>query len=240
MFAVSSQILNTARLVNTEDQLYELKSGVNTIGQVYNENEYPFLVHDVHGEMKAWCDMETEEGGWLVIQRKVSGGPENFYRGWADYENGFGDLNDEFWYGLKNMHCLTARDDLELRIDLKMDNGTIDTWTYQLFKVAGETDNYRLTIGQGEGTTPRDFMAHSNNRQFTTHDRDNDGYGNNCAERHNGGWWYGSCSHAYLNSPYNGASQISAHDGWKHRFYHDVQMKIRPKSCVRQNSNKCQ
>ena len=26
---------------------------------------------------------------------------------WTDYEEGFGDLNTEFWYGLKTIHFLT-------------------------------------------------------------------------------------------------------------------------------------
>ena len=34
------------------------------------------------------------------------------------YEKGFGDLNGEFWYGLKAMNCLTQAGQWELRVDM--------------------------------------------------------------------------------------------------------------------------
>ena len=65
----------------------------------------------------AHCDMETDGGKWLVIQRRINGSV-NFYHNWTDYVSGFGDLEGEFWYGLEKIHCLTTREDVELRIEL--------------------------------------------------------------------------------------------------------------------------
>ena len=48
----------------------------------------------------AYCDMVTDGGGWIVIQRNKKSSAVNFNRQWIDYEKGFGDLNTEFWYGL--------------------------------------------------------------------------------------------------------------------------------------------
>ena len=79
--------------------------------------------------------METDGGGWIVIQRRLPGGTENFTRKWADYENGFGDMSGEFWLGLSNIHCLTAREKLELRIDMITEDGMPKTWTYSVFQV---------------------------------------------------------------------------------------------------------
>ena len=194
-------------------------------------------------EMDARCDMETYGGGWVVIQRRVSGGTENFERGWVDYENGFGDLNGEFWYGLRNMHCLTTRDDVELRIELKKDDGTTVNRTYQLFRVAGPDDNYRLHIGLGEGTNSYDFMVYHNNQQFSTHDRDNDSFRQNCANDVRGGGWFNNCYSIHMNGPHVGSgtwdhirvqtdSSNWVHDG--NDIYTNVELKIRPKSCTPQ------
>ena len=58
----------------------------------------------------------------VVIQRRLPNGTVNFTRDWNDYENGFGDLNGEFWYGLRNIHALTTQNDVELRIDMVREN----------------------------------------------------------------------------------------------------------------------
>ena len=82
--------------------------------------------------LSARCDMETDGGGWMVIQRRVAYGTVNFTREWSDYVSRFGDLDGELWYGLDNIHYLTTRDDVELRVDMVMeDDGSELTWTYQ-------------------------------------------------------------------------------------------------------------
>ena len=175
-----------------------------------------------------------------MIQRRVSGGTENFYRGWSDYEDGFGDLNGEFWYGLNNIHCLTTRDNVELRVEVKKDDGTAITWTYQVFRVAGPGDSYRLTIGEGEGTNSYDAMAYHNNQQFSTYDRDNDILSSsNCASVHKGAWWYRNCHTSNLNGRHQGGSgpeRLTWNDGSSYTYFPNVEMKIRPKTCTPQKT----
>ena len=49
---------------------------------------------------EAYCGATTGVYiGWLVIQGRQDGSVD-FDRDWLDYEEGFGDLTGEFWYGL--------------------------------------------------------------------------------------------------------------------------------------------
>ena len=93
------QVITTAQLVNEVTNSPPSTSGIYEIDSVCAQKNLPFS-RPFPG-IDARCDMDTDGGGWLVIQRRVSGGTENFFRGWSDYEDGFGDLNGEFWYGLK-------------------------------------------------------------------------------------------------------------------------------------------
>ena len=93
------------------------------------------------GNLFARCDMEIDGGKWLVIQHRINGSV-NFYHNWTDYVSGFGDLEGEFWYGLKKIHCLTTQEDEELRIELGNGPKPSIVWTYRLFKVGGAETNY--------------------------------------------------------------------------------------------------
>lgn len=51
----------------------------------------------------AYCDMEHENGNWIVIQNRFDGSID-FYKGWAEYVHGFGNVAGEFWLGLEQIH----------------------------------------------------------------------------------------------------------------------------------------
>ena len=225
------QIQNIS-LVPTSSGQYEISDVCSTVSSFGNP-----------GKVKARCDMETDEGGWIVIQRRVPNGTVNFTRGWKDYEEGFGDLDSEFWYGLQNIHCLTTRESVELRIDLQDEQGNKVTWVYQQFSVDGADQKYRLHIGQGTGTPPgiRDGMAHHNNMYFSTLDRDSDRSGSrNCAVNYMGGWWYNNCISSNLNGAHTASitpGRVSWYNGSQWIYYPSVEMKVRPKTC--QHSQQC-
>ena len=187
-----------------------------------------------------FCDTKTADGGWTVIQRRKDGSVD-FNRPWSDYEEGFGDLNGEFWYGLKNMNCLTQTGQWELRIDFEFKNKTRSYLHYNEFKVGNTTDEYPLTIGGFTGITPTDpFAGQSHNgRKFSTYDNDNDQSSSNCAveiggAKNNGGWWYDICWSINLNIHYNPAQYGSMNLASTYYNPRWIEMKIRLLNCTPQ------
>ena len=191
-----------------------------------------------------WCDAPFEAakvfcdpcGGWTVIQRRVDGS-ENFNRPWSDYEKGFGDLNEEFWYGLEAISCLTKAGQWELRVDFEFKNKTRSYLHYSVFKVGSASDKYPLTISGFTGITPTDPLAYHNSMKFSSYDNDNDKNGGNCAvqtnnAKDNGGWWYNGCWHINLNLKYNPAQYGSIYLAgiWYNPRW--IEMKIRPLNCT--------
>ena len=188
--------------------------------------------------------MDTDGGGWTVILRRRRNviSIVNFTRSWDEYENGFGDLNTEFWLGLRNIHCLTTSDDVDLMIDLRKADGNGMTWIYHKFKVDGSNEKYQLHIGEAEGPpNGHDAMAYHNGMPFSTYD-----INNHCTQSYKGGWWYNGCYRSYLTGPHTDSQvwrRLLWYDGTgPHSFttfdyYHNVDMKIRPKACSEDNSN---
>jgi hypothetical protein len=94
--------------------------------------------------------MQTDGGGWTVFQRRQNASVD-FYRGWQDYKNGFGDLNSNFWLGLNKIHRLTKSGQNVLRVDLTDWTSSIAYAKYGSFSVASESDGYRLDLGSFSG-----------------------------------------------------------------------------------------
>ncbi|CAG2238238.1 unnamed protein product [Mytilus edulis] len=53
---------------------------------------------DVTNKIDVYCDMDTNGGGWTIIQRRVDS-VVDFYRFWSDYKNGFGSVSENHWLG---------------------------------------------------------------------------------------------------------------------------------------------
>ncbi|XP_052072714.1 ryncolin-2-like [Mytilus californianus] len=152
---------------------------------------------------KAYCDMETDGGGWTVFQRRQNG-KVDFYRGWVDYVNGFGNLRTEFWLGNDKLYKLTSQGQYELRVNLEDFNGDNAYAKYSNFYIGDKSTNYKLTVNGYSGTAGDALKLH-NNRAFSTKDKDNDSHSSaDCADIYKGAWWYGSCHDANLNGLYLG------------------------------------
>ena len=177
--------------------------------------------------------MESDGGGWGVFQRRMDG-TENFYRGWADYVKGFGDLNGEFWLGLNKIHRLTnLPTSTALRVDLEDFDGNKRYAKYSTFRVKDSSRKYELQVSSYSGNAGDSFSYH-NGMQFTTKDQDNDQSNSNCATQYKGAWWYKACHLSNLNGYYLSGSHTSYANGvnwyrWKRYNYSlkTTEMKIR-------------
>ena len=190
----------------------------------------PNYCKDDHLEAEAYCDTSNGGGGWLVVQRRHDGSVD-FNRTWLEYEDGFGKLTGEFWYGLRALHCLTGQGGWEMRMDIKLANGTNIFLQYEQFKIASAKDKYKLTVGGFQRTTT-DPNAAQTEMNFTTRDSDNDQWRNNCAindGQPGGGWWYKQCAYAPPNVVYNDDYGVSLNNKW--HTLASIEMKIRPHNC---------
>ncbi|XP_059175910.1 ficolin-1-like [Physella acuta] len=143
------------------------------------------------------CDTESDGGGWILIQRRFNF-DVNFRRNWADYKNGFGSLDGDFWIGNDFISQLTQAGYNEVRFDLKFEGRSYYTGNGN-FSVQNEAALYRMTVGNYTGNATN-YFRHLNGRSFTTIDRDNDAYsGDNCARCFHGGWWYNGCHTMNIN-----------------------------------------
>ena len=135
--------------------------------------------------------------GWLVIQRRMDGSVD-FYRGWSDYRQGFGDPSGEFWIGLETMHSLTQSRTYKLRIDLEDFEGKTRYAEYSTFAISDDAHNYTLSIRTYSGIAG-DALTYINHHPFLTKDHTGTGSSVFCPEGNKGAWWYNSCGYSNLN-----------------------------------------
>ncbi|XP_041660176.1 tenascin-R isoform X3 [Cheilinus undulatus] len=188
-----------------------------------------YVNRDPSQGVQVYCDMTTDEGGWIVFQRRQNG-LTDFSRKWSDYRVGFGNLEDEFWLGLDNIQRIAAQGRYELRIDMKDGQESVYA-NYDKFSIGDARNLYKLRIGEYNGTAG-DSLSYHQGRPFSTKDRDNDIAVTNCALSYKGAWWYKNCHRANLNGKY-GESRHSQGINWYHWKGHEfsipfVEMKMRP------------
>uniref|UniRef100_A0A8B9TVM6 Fibrinogen C-terminal domain-containing protein n=1 Tax=Anas platyrhynchos TaxID=8839 RepID=A0A8B9TVM6_ANAPL len=181
-----------------------------------------------------FCDMDTDGGGWIVFQRR-SDGSVNFLRDWYSYKQGFGNQLTEFWLGNDNIHFLTSLGNCELRIDLRDFENNYYYAKYASFRILGESEKYKLVLGDFLGGNAGDSLSYHKDMPFSTTDQDNDMSSFNCATTYKGAWWYNDCHYSNLNGMYWLGVHGSYADGinWKtskeyHYSHKQTEMKFRP------------
>ncbi|XP_065198664.1 angiopoietin-related protein 7-like [Sycon ciliatum] len=215
------QQLGTKILTNVNSTMNQMSSQVAALNERLNEvqenQEVSFLCQRTDSgppgvfngrtpttRFTAYCDRETDGGGWIVFQRRQDGSVD-FYRDWNAYKRGFGSASGEFWLGLDTLHYLTSQagSTYELRIDMVLNTtGEKHYAKWSTFRVEGEANNYRLHVSGFSSPTLPDSVRTHNGQQFSTRDREHDSHGRSCSNRYKGGWWYNACFHVNVNGLY--------------------------------------
>ncbi|XP_059142272.1 angiopoietin-related protein 7-like [Physella acuta] len=194
----SNQTSNLALIPNTDQKMKDVIISCPLVGtkemckRNYNTslpNRYSILLNETKLTL---CDTKTDLGGWILIQRRISGDVD-FSRKWNDYKDGFGSIAGDFWLGNKWISWLTMEGFNEMRIDMSY-NGSSYHIVYRHFTVQNEVGFYRMTYSTSSGNIV-DNLSYHNGMKFATVDRDN----NYCAASYTGGWWYDHCYSVVLN-----------------------------------------
>lgn len=184
----------------------------------------------------ALCDMDTDGGGWTVIQQHRGSSPKvDFDRDWHDYKTGFGrvDTFGDFWIGNDILHHLTNPKTVEMRIDMWDTDGGYHYVQYDAVRVSDADHAYALHIGERVRGNVSDALRYHNGMKFSTRDVDNDFSSQNCAREYEGGWWYNHCQHVNINGKY--AVGLSWYDEDNNTMIQiqRTQMKIRPSKAIK-------
>ncbi|GIY07780.1 techylectin-5A [Caerostris darwini] len=193
------------------------KSGVYTI---YPKPDEPLNVY---------CDMDTDGGGWTVIQRRAYyPGMKYFNLGWSFYKRGFGNLEKQFWLGNDNIYTMTNQEPCEIRFDLEDHKGERRFAVYKHFRIDDESRNYTLHI-KGYGGNAGDGMKFHDGQRFATIDRDH----LRGASVLQGAWWIYEWAYVHLNGIYIPGIDDPRSIHWylwhKNEGLAHVEMKIRPR-----------
>ncbi|XP_068612222.1 fibrinogen alpha chain-like [Brachionichthys hirsutus] len=159
--------------------------------------------------VEVYCQQEGLIGGWLLVQQRENG-TVSFNRSWAEYRDGFGSVDangkGEFWLGNRNFHLLTNQSETTMKVELEDWEGGKASALYTV-RVGSEAEGFPLHVSEysgeaGDALRKADSRLSHNGMKFSTYDKDNDNWEENCAEIYGGGWWYNNCQASNLNGIY--------------------------------------
>ncbi|GBN81787.1 Techylectin-5A [Araneus ventricosus] len=165
--------------------------------------------------IEVYCDMETNGGGWTVIQRRGQyGNPEDYFvKKWNEYKEGFGDFKKEFWLGNDKIYAITHQGQYAVRMDMTQENGTSAFARYENFWIEKEEAKYKLGISEYSGTAGDSLSTHSG-RDFYTVDHPNQPKESKPEWIRSGGWWLNHIMTTSLNGlNILGTDKVQSRDG---------------------------
>ncbi|XP_069101560.1 ficolin-3-like [Argopecten irradians] len=213
---------NTAEVIFQDGAAYYYQWSDTCLGWRQSCSLRPTDVYDIRRVSKQYevynvlCDMDTNGGGWTVMQNRFDGSL-SFDRTSKQYENNFGNFSGEFWLGLNAVKTMCYDQPCELRVELEDWQGVRKFAAYSNFRIGWWGERFKLTISGYSGTAG-DAMGDLNGIKFSTFDSDEDmSNTTNCAELGQSGWWYSDCGLSNLNGPFtmdNGTEMVNAMTWW--------------------------
>ncbi|XP_040278075.1 fibrinogen-like protein 1-like protein [Bufo bufo] len=152
-----------------------------------------------------YCDMTTESGGWIVIQRNSFNSEITWDESWTTYKYGFGNVEKDYWLGLEYLHHITKQKVYQVRFVILDDKNEEKYADYNYFRIEDKVNGYRLRLGSYTGTAGDSMSsvqpgATHDNMKFSSKDKDQDIHSSNCASSNAGAWWYAACLASKLNN----------------------------------------
>ncbi|CAO2578347.1 Angpt4 [Lemmus lemmus] len=205
------------------------RSGTNASGV------YTIRVANMTRPLKVFCDMETDGGGWTLIQRRQDGSI-SFQRTWEEYKEGFGNVAREHWLGNEAVHCITSRTAYLLRVELRDWEGHQTSIQYEHFQLGSERQQYSLSVNASSNSSGFKNSLAPQGTKFSTRDMDNDNCMCKCAQMLSGGWWFDACGLSNLNGIYYPVHQhLQKINGIRWHYFrgpsyslHGTRMMLRP------------
>ena len=117
---------------------------------------------DGRGAFPAFCDQETDDGGWIVFQNRFDGSVD-FNRIWDEYKWGFGNLYGEHWLGLEYIMRSTRATTMDWRVDLWSFSGEHEYIWYINSDISNEANSYTLYTGTHKGPGSNSMQSHKKN-----------------------------------------------------------------------------
>ncbi|CAC5388585.1 Ryncolin-4,Angiopoietin-related protein 7,Ficolin-1-B,Techylectin-5A,Ficolin-2,Ryncolin-1,Tenascin-R,Fibrinogen-like protein 1,Angiopoietin-1,Fibrinogen C domain-containing protein 1-A,Fibrinogen C domain-containing protein 1-B,Ryncolin-3,Tenascin,Fibrinogen C domain-containing protein 1,Ryncolin-2,Techylectin-5B,Angiopoietin-2,Microfibril-associated glycoprotein 4,Ficolin-1-A,Ficolin-1,Techylectin-like protein [Mytilus coruscus] len=187
-----------------------------------------YTIYSTDENFDVYCDMDTAGFGWTVFQSRMIE-TVDFYKGWLDFETGFGNLKSEFRLGNKYINILTSSGNYKLFVHLEDFEGNWRYAEYSVFSIGNATTNYILNKS-GYCGTAGDSMGRANQwlhngMMFSTKDMKND-YASRgpCGVLFKSAWWFNRCHNSNLNGEYLGGNHSNQGHGivwktWKGEYY---------------------
>ena len=148
------------------------------------------------------CDMETNGGGWFVVQRRFDETANFYITSTSSFKFNYGLYSDDYeqyWFGFYFIKGMVDQAPSSLLIRLRLANQEIKYAMYDSFSL-GPHPTYTLNVWMAFSGTAGDSLSQLNGTMFSSFNDDNDGNDTvHCAELRKGGWWYPSDCNSLSN-----------------------------------------